>query len=386
MQNNDADRIWELIAGKLSCEATADELEELGNLLKKLPAQAYSLEIMEDLWSSPIPVNRQYSEYKYKELLLRMQKMDLITGDSGEEKEHLVRLMNEDKKTKGKVTGISKTVKLLVAASVIVIISLVVLRHSENSKMNTSIASNISTKKEIVTKNATKTNLVLPDGTKVWLNAGSKLSYDETYGNKYREVVLTGEGFFDVTKNANKPFIIHTRKMDIKVLGTAFNVRCYPDEKKVETSLLRGSIEVTLKDRPTEKIYLKPNEKLTLIDEPVAVNSMKNEGRKIAHETAVPEPMVAISHLTYNTLDNSVMETSWLQNKLVFKSETFEAVAKKMEKWYNVSIVFSDQSVKDLHFTGIFEKETVSEALSAMQITTPFHFSINKKELITISK
>lgn len=386
MQNNDTDRIWELIAGKLSGEASADELVELAHLLKEQSAQAYSLEIMEDLWRSSIPVNRQYAEYKYKELLFRMQKMDLITGDSIEEKEHLVRLMNGDDKRKQKVIGIRKIIKLLVAASVILIITLVVLHYSENSKMKTSFASSIPTKKEIVTKNATKTNLVLPDGTKVWLNAGSKLSYDNEYGNKWREVVLIGEGFFDVTKNPEKPFIIHTSKMDIKVLGTAFNVRCYPDEKKVETSLLRGSIEVTLKDRPTGKIYLKPNEKLTLIDEPVITSTMKNVVRKVAHETGVVEPMVAISHLTYSALDNSVIETSWLQNKLVFKSETFEGVAKKMEKWYNVSIIFSDESIKNLHFTGIFEKETISEALSAMQITTPFHFSINKRELITISK
>jgi transmembrane sensor len=385
MQNNDEDRIWELIAGKLSGETSDEELVELAQLLKEQPAQAYSLEIMEDLWRSSIPVNRQYAEFKYKELLLRMQKMDLINDDSIEEKEHLVRLMNGEGKRKQKVMGMRKVVQLVVAASVILIITLVVLLYSDNSKMKTSVAS-IPGRKEIVTKNATKTKLTLPDGTKVWLNAGSKLSYDTEYGNKYREVVLIGEGFFDVTKNPERPFIIHTRKMDIKVLGTAFNVRCYPDEKKVETSLLRGSIEVTLKDRPTEKIYLKPNEKLTLIDEPIVASTMKNSGRKIAHETVVPEPMVAISHLSYNTRDNSIVETSWLQNKLIFKSETFEEVAKKMEKWYNVSIVFSDQSVKNLHFTGIFEKETVSEALSAMQITTPFHFSISKKELITISK
>ncbi len=387
MQNNDTERIWELIAGKLSGEATAGELTELAHLLKEQPTQAYSLEIMEDLWRSTIPVNRQYAEYKYKELLSRMQKMDLISEDvnEDEDKEHLVRLVNRDNKRKGKLTGIRKIIKLLAAASVIIFITTIVLLYSGHRKMKTSIAA-FPNKKEIVTKNATKTNLVLPDGTKVWLNAGSKLTYDDAFGNKWREVVLTGEAYFDVTKNANKPFIIHTLKMDIKVLGTAFNVRCYPDEKKVETSLIRGSIEVTLKDRPTEKIYLKPNEKLTLIEEPVFVNSVKNGVKRHTLETASPEPMVAISHLTYNNLDNTVIETSWMQNKLVFKSETFEGVAKKMEKWYNVSIVFSDESVKNLHFTGIFEKETVSEALAAMQITAPFHFSINNKELITISK
>lgn len=385
MQNNDTDRIWKLIAGKLSGEATASELEELMELLKKQPAQAYSLEIMEDLWRSTLPVNRQYAEYKYKELLSRMQKMDLIPEDANYEKEHLVRLADGDREGKLKLPRIRNILKLLVAASVIFIMISAVLLYSENHKIKSTIATSPKNR-EFVTKNATKTNLVLPDGTKVWLNAGSKLSYDNEYGNIIREVVLSGEAYFDVIKNANKPFIIHTRKMSIKVLGTAFNVRCYPDEKKVETSLIRGSIEVTVKDRPTEKIYLKPNEKLTLIDEPVVSNVIRNSGKKISHEKTIPEPMVAISHLSYSELDNSVVETSWLHNKLVFKSETFEEVAKKMEKWYNVSILFSDESVKNLHFTGIFEKETIGEALEALQITTPFHYTINKNALITISK
>lgn len=381
MQNNGTDRIWELMSGKLSGEASTEELAELSQLLKAHPEHAYSLEIMEDLWLSEPPVNRQYSEYKYKELLNRMQKMDLITC-LDDETDPLITLTQTDNKN---VTRIISRI-LMIAASVILILMSVVFYYSLNNKNDKAVAF-LPQKKEVVTKNASKTNIILPDGTKVWLNAGSKLTYDENYGNRLREVVLTGEAFFDVTKNAAKPFIIHTRKMDIKVLGTAFNVRSYSDEKKVETSLLRGSIEVTLKDRPTEKIYLKPNEKLTLIDEPVVSSTIiKTTDKKVLTENGLPEPMVAISHLTYTTEDSMVIETSWLQNKLIFKSETFEEVAKKMERWYNVRIVFSEESIKRLHFTGIFENESIEEALAAMQITTPFHYTICKKNLITISK
>ena len=196
--------------------------------------------------------------------------------------------------------------------------------------------------------------------------------------------LLSGEAFFDVVHNAEKPFVIHTSKMDIRVLGTAFNVRCYPDEKKMETSLIRGSIEVTLKDRPKEKIYLKPNEKLTLTAD-VVTTTVLNNLRKVKHEVEVTEPLVAISHLTYQPADSSVVETSWVENKLVFRSETFEEVALKMEKWYGVSINIQNENLKQEHLTGSFESETVDQALSALQFTTNFRYSINKN-IITITK
>src|ERR1019366_6239917 len=100
-------------------------------------------------------------------------------------------------------------------------------------------------------------------------------------------------------KNPEKPFIIHTSKMDIKVLGTAFNVRCYPNEKKTETSLIRGRIEVTLKDRPDEKIYLSPNEKLTLLNDNI-IPSESRFPKKVIHHVVEPiEPLVSIRHITH---------------------------------------------------------------------------------------
>ena len=228
----------------------------------------------------------------------------------------------------------------------------------------------------------------MPDGTKVWVNAGSKLTYDNNYGNKLREVSLFGEAFFDVVKNSEKPFVIHTLKMDIKVLGTAFNVRCYPNEKKTETSLIRGRIEVTLKDRPNEKIYLSPNEKLTLMDDALVSsdNSTKtNNNKKDDRFAQLLQPIVAIGHVTTMPVNNTIIETSWVENKLEFRSETFEEVASKMERWYAVNIFIEGDALKHEHLTGSFETETVEQALTALQYTTKFKFNINKNN-ITITK
>lgn len=381
MVNNDFDRIWELMSRKLSNEIELAELEELKTLLKLQPVEAYSLEILEDFWQSHPLENRQYAEYKYRELYLRMQKDGLVSEYAEEDDEHLISSIENNKKG-----FLLKNVRKTIVAGSIAVLSIAAvffiflnINGINSARINTGKTS------EITTKNGSKSYLVLADGTKVWLNAGSKLSYDnDKYGDKLREVSLVGEAFFDVTKNPEKPFIIHTANMDIKVLGTAFNVRCYPNERKTETSLIRGRIEVTLKNRPSEKIYLKPNEKLTLLNDNIVTPAIINS-KSARNLVEVPEAMVTIGHLTHLNIDSTIVETSWVENKLEFRSEAFEDVASKMEKWYGVNINIADEDLKKEHLTGSFETETVEQALLALQYTTKFRFTINKNA-ITITK
>ena len=380
MVNNDLDRIWELMSRKLTNEIMFAELEELETLLKLQPLEAYSLEIMEDFWQSHPTENRQYSEYKYKQFFLRMQNEGLISKNTEDDHEQLI--SSVDNKKGFILRNIRKSI-IAGSIAVLSIAAVFIFLLNTNSINTAEIAPNKAS--EITTKNGSKTYLVLADGTKVWLNAGSKLSYDaDKYGDKFREVSLIGEAFFDVTKNPEKPFIIHTSNMDIKVLGTAFNVRCYPNEKKTETSLVRGRIEVTLKNRPSEKIYLKPNEKLTLINDNIVAPAIANN-KKVKNLIEIPDALVTIGHLTHLNLDSTIVETSWVENKLEFRSEAFEDVASKMEKWYAVKIYIMDENLKKEHLTGSFETETVEQALSALQYTTKFKFTINKNA-ITITK
>ena len=380
MENSGQDRIWELISRKLSNEASKVELLELQELLQKQPEEAYSLEIMEDLWRSPVKENKQYTEHQYKLLTQKMAGLGIDTSGFQEHDEHLIG------NTDYKESWFKRKKRLsVILASTFAITVISVLAFSTLFERKVLAPITIAKKSEISTKYGSKTTLVLPDGTKVWVNAGSKLAYDESYGVKLREVSLLGEAFFDVVKNSEKPFIIHTDKMDIKVLGTAFNVRCYPNEKKTETSLIRGRIEVTIRNRPTEKIYLNPNEKLTLLNDEIVAAPEIREVKKIKAATEHTEPLVAIGHLTYEPVDNTVIETSWVDNKLVFRGETFEEVALKMERWYGVKITIADESLRQAHLTGSFELETVDQALAALQITTRFKFFINKNS-ITITK
>lgn len=223
------------------------------------------------------------------------------------------------------------------------------------------------------TSKGEKSTFMMEDGTRVTLNADSKLEYAANFPEESREVYLTGEAFFDVHSDAQKPFIIHTNKMDIKVLGTAFNVKSYPNETSTEATLLKGAIEVTVADNPSEKIVLKPSQKL------VVNNYDSTKKKSISLKNVTP----ALTTLTYfQQKDTVIMETSWLQNKLVFQDEAFETLAKRMERWYNVSIRFNRSGMKQLRFTGILEGETVAEAFRALHLTEDFSYRIEDSTIV----
>jgi len=243
-------------------------------------------------------------------------------------------------------------------------------------------------KSEVSTKYGSRTNLHLPDGTQVWLNSGSKLSYDKTYGNGKREVALSGEAYFDVIRNPALPFIIHTSSIDIRVLGTAFNVKSFPLEKNTETSLIRGSIEVFFRNRPLEKIILKPNQKLITANQAMVKDKENAAPSSAKEKTTVNDggvkvpPLALVSQLTYEPGDSTVIETSWMHNKLMFLSETFEDLAIKMERWYGVNIRFVNEQIKFKKLNGIFENESIQQALTALQLITPFTYSMNKNDIL----
>ena len=222
----------------------------------------------------------------------------------------------------------------------------------------------------------------MPDGSQVWLNAGSNLDYNNsTFNNELREVSLNGEAYFDVTKNPDKPFIIHTNKMDIKVLGTVFNVRSYSNEKIAEAALIKGSIEVTLKDRKDQKIILKPYEKISISNEepktekkPEKITSVKADPVRI--------PQFEVNDLKPNPTYNIIGEIAWTQNKLFFEDETFEDIALRMERWFGKKVTIANESLKNVHYTGNFENETLEEVLLSLKLSKSFNFRLGNDNVV----
>jgi hypothetical protein len=245
-----------------------------------------------------------------------------------------------------------------------------------------------STLSQVSTKPGSRTQIQLPDGSVVRLNSSSSLTYDKNFGKNIREVNLTGEAFFDVTKDSSHPFIIHTNVIDIKVLGTAFNVRSYPNDANTETSLIRGKVEVTVKNRANEKIYLEPNEKL------VVANNNSTPGKTLTDQPErrdnktdlSPKPIYSVQHLTYYPVDSTIIETSWIDNRLIFQeNESFQEVALKMERWYGVQINFKSEKVAGYQMFGSFKNETITQALDELKLGFKFNYKIDGN-IITITQ
>lgn len=239
---------------------------------------------------------------------------------------------------------------------------------------------------EITVKLGTKTKVQLPDGSHVWVNSDSKLTYAETFSGPTRDIYLEGEAYFDVVKDAKHPFIVHTSGIDIKVLGTAFNVKAYQAEPTIEATLVHGLIEVTKTNQPeASKILLHPHEKL-IFDKKANEQSVIKPGMNAA-ESAIAQdkpinPSITITPLSKTLADSALIETSWVYNRLSFEEEKFEDLAKKIERWFNVEITINNNKIRSYRTTGSFENETVDEALRELQYLVPFNYQINGRNII----
>jgi transmembrane sensor len=357
------ERLWHLVSKKLAQEATAEELAELEELLRQHPEIHYAIQHIQDLWKLQ-PLQSPETEEAFQKHLSRMQDKGIDTSPwmPGHPQE-----FQEPARP-------SRLRRYLLAGLSIAAITTVgiLLLNREPKAQSTSLASI----NEISTRNGSRTRISLPDGSTVWLNAGSKLVYDKNFDSKLREVTLAGEAYFDVARNPEKPFIIHTGKVDIKVLGTLFNVKSYPGEKVTEASLIRGSIEVMIRDRPQEKIILKPNEKI------VVSNETEQETSAQSKPVANNAPIVAISHLSYEPKDSTIIETSWVENKLILQDESLEETAVRLERWYGVLIRFENNEVKKLRFTGPLPSQSIQKTLEALKITGGFNFTINENNVL----
>jgi transmembrane sensor len=221
----------------------------------------------------------------------------------------------------------------------------------------------------IVTHPGERHSLRLADGSQVILNGGSKLTLDKDFYTTNRHVHLEGEAYFDVAHIANPsamPFIITTRTMDVKAVGTAFNIRAYADEKTDVTSLIRGKIIVTFHDTKAKNhqpaYVLLPLQKIVLHKE-VRTGSTST--------VAALQKGPHIDSLRTNQLTGGITETAWTENKLVFNAELLESVAGKIEKWYGIEVKIENPALANISCTGSFDTEPLDQVLETMQFSIP---------------
>lgn len=204
-------------------------------------------------------------------------------------------------------------------------------------------------------------HLFLFDGTEVWLNSGTKFRYPNKFNQNERNVYVEGEAFFKVKPNKKLPFKVKTGKLEVEVLGTSFNVSAYPTEDKQSIFLVEGSVQIN---------NVEGNKIGQITPGQMAV---KNEGDPVIHvQNADP-----------------YYYTSWKNGKIIFNAEKLSEIAEKMERWYNVEIRFSKESLKDYELTGtILRNKPIDQTIMALEQSAEIRFQYevraNEKNLITI--
>lgn len=210
-----------------------------------------------------------------------------------------------------------------------------------------------------------KISFKLPDGTKVILNGGSTLKVANNFNINSRDVQLEGEGYFDVVHNSAKTFTVHTGKLNIKDIGTIFNVKAYSADKTTEASLIKGSIEITVNNLLKGKVLLTPNKKFVLFNKRYLTKTT---------EAIATKKLFAVSSITSNTISNTIVETDWTQNKLTFFDQPFDEIAHQIERWYGVKINIVNPQIKGSHFTATFDHEDIIQVLNSLKLSGNFNY------------
>ena len=358
MENLDS-RLWVLLGRKLNNEANVDELEELTSLLRN-DHISFDNDLLEKLWKT------QLLKKNSVEVDIRWGMMEqvIMEKDYGFVDLSIANTLLPKK-------SYQKFIYSFAASLLLIICFALGFKLIYKEKTNFLTTKNKEIFNEVYSKSGSKSSLILPEGTKVWLNAGSKISYSKNFIID-RDVYLTGEAYFDVKHDSLHPFTIHTYNVNIKVLGTIFNVKAYTDDDFIETSLIKGSIELSTTNDPGRKILLRPNEKITI---------SKTFPKKATYASKLNPRIVdapyLITTINVNKRDSTIEDIAWMEEKLLFKGEPFELLAKKMERWYGVNFIFEDTKSKNIKFTGAFYKQSIIEALQALQFSCNYSFSFS---------
>lgn len=373
------DRLAILISRKLAGEASAEELQELFAYLQQHPEDQYFAALLEEYWSQPgktgsTPDADQAQDDHFARLLRLAE-----TGEAAPAGEPAPA-----------IPRISRYTKYLPAAAAVLAALLIggfVLFRSTTRTPKSTAEAKQANRNEVVARRGVRSRLVLPDGSTVWLNAETKVSYNTHFNDTVREVDLEGEAFFDVAKDAARPFIVHTAGIDIRVLGTAFNVKSYARDSTIETTLVQGMIEVVQQNRQqAARVILHPHEKLVFSKQDSSLNTHIQDGGAAAAPGGSSNKGIVVTALPKNIPDTAIAETSWIYNRLVFEGDTFRELAVKMERWFNVKIQIQNEKVAAYRFRGMFANEDIDQALKALQLTAPFRYTIKGDEVEIFQK
>lgn len=205
---------------------------------------------------------------------------------------------------------------------------------------------------QVLVDKGQRASVILPDGTKVWLNSHTELTYNGDYGKKNRQVVLSGEGYFEVAKDSTSRFIVKAGEMEVEALGTTFNVKAYQEDKELTTTLFEGKVRTSV---GKDEVILKPDESLSF--------------DKSSRRMIVSDELAAYARM-------------WKDNELVFKGETMEEVAVMLDRLYNVKVRFASEKVKRYRFSGVIKNNSLENVIELISLTAPIVYKKVGGEII----
>ena len=199
-------------------------------------------------------------------------------------------------------------------------------------------------------------NLILSDGTRVYLNAESVITFPKHFTGERREVTLEGEAYFHVTASKEHPFIVKTKDMDVMVTGTEFNVKAYPDEMNVQATLLQGAVTVFSGFEKKEKVEIKPNQQAEWYRDSV----------KVRVKEVDPDLFMA-----------------WKNGRFIFRQDRLEDIMRTLARWYDVEVVYLNESVKNMLFAGKLDRgEEITPILDVLRATDKLSVDVKGKKIV----
>lgn len=253
---------------------------------------------------------------------------------------------------------------LIAVACLLVIISFAYLQVVRTKKIDSKIEW-----QTVKTEKGERKFFKLVDGTEVWLNNESIMKIKDGYGVVHRELSLIGEAYFSVAKNTKLQLSVQTEETIIKVLGTVFNVRAYPEDQYTETSLLEGKVNLEIPGESKTDYHLFPGDKV------IVSRNNKKKKKKIA-------PAAINFQIEYKKMDlknkNSI-DFKWIDNKLVFNADPLPSMLTKLSRWYNRTIILKSETLNDELFTGVFDEKECEQVLEVLKKTgVNLKYEVNK--------
>jgi ferric-dicitrate binding protein FerR (iron transport regulator) len=378
----DQERIAILMSRLLAGEATLMEQKELEMAFRDDPSLRETWNVLRALKEAP-PGGLSVDE-EQKMLERGLQRLAISREDrpglSVDRPALTVTARGQEESGEEPVVRHIPAVRWMVAASVLVLVIAGAILYRSNKATPAPAVPAVA--KELVSKYGSRSYIELSDGSKLWMNAGSRVQYMTPFADGKRELTLSGEAYFDVKHDPAHPFIIHTGKLDVRVLGTTLNIKAYPGDSLTETTLIRGKVEVDFANNTHTAIVLKPSEKLIVSTgmnqpDPVVTTSTTPSAMPVTAVKVQVVLKVITAPVVPDSADGTIDETSWVENKLVFRKEPFAQLALKLERWYNVKIRFDNEKYRMDELTGTFKDQRIEEVMQALQLTSSFHYRIS---------